>query len=875
MPDATETFLFGPGECDEPVPTPELVRRYRYFAMVPVEMTADGVPLAPPVTLATMMSRAMNKSAVSAAKTPIELFDGVPLNMATGSAQKSWREPLLAEVEVASLTDLVRRGAVDVDKKAVALRLSPEDQDRLLATGSAVVARQGGGWLRLRLSSPATKSAARQKKSTLSGTGPSAPPPPPQGGTPGTTVPAATLGLLLPFEQVWKLKSYERGELISSIVLTPLEEVTIEVFSWDRRKTSIEDTTSTESERVAEGQAVDRDTRDVFGEITRNSAFNWGLNGSLTAGMPGKFGLQVGGNVGSNTTVNDVARTTRQALQEATVKSTERVKASRQTKITESVEQGSETRTTRKLRNSNQAYALSYNYFALLARYGVSTSCLKSEVALVLQVDAPGGMLVVDYDFLRVNEPALRRRLLDAAFAPGFEAARTLWMYERACAELCRSCECGATSGSATSPRLAAAATAALSLATAVMVVENDATSPDWSGYFDLLVPIVDGTGAHPAVATPTGTAMRHAMFVAALESIQPGLWRRLADACRPLTSSTAAPTPAQVSALQAVIGSLDPALLDRAVNLDQATQDAVTGLVARLIRATYSNRSRSSLVAFFAAGGSGNAQLDDAYRMLLGMLTSESDAAGMMVTFMLLQMTSNFHWSPTNDNGIRPLIQPAKDAAQAWLDEAATEDQAARVAAAAARRERESTVRSLFGPDRMLAARERFDALRGHLLDNNDYYAFQLLTERIAQGRYQPPLAILQYLPYVGTRPIAVVDGKLCFPIVPAGSAALAPILAVLAKLADAIANDDDETDVQLPTPGMVVEPKLSMCSSAEPDAQQAREIELEQRQALAAQARLEAQRREKRLGLATPDLDPFEPPSPAIRVTLDQPEP
>jgi hypothetical protein len=297
--------------------------------------------------------------------------------------------------------------------------------------------------------------------------------------------------------------------------------------------------------------------------------------------------------------------------------------------------------------------------------------------------------------------------------------------------------------------------------------------------------------------------------------------------------------------------------------------------MISRRIQAAYSNRARSSLLDFFANGGTGNAMLDDTYTRLLAIATTEQTAASMLVGIILMQMLTGFGLDSTNDNGLRSLVQPAKDAIQAWLDEATADDQAARTAAATARRERESTIRSLFGPEKMLAARERFDALRSHLLANNDYYAFQLLTELIGQGRYQPPLAVIQYLPFVDPRPIAVVDGKLCFAIVAAGSATLAPILATLDTLAHGIVNQDDEADVQLPTPGMVVEPKLSMCGAAEPDAEQPRRIELEQRQAIATQALHEAERREKRLAGTSPNLDPFEPPAPAIRVVLERPLP
>ena len=109
--------------------------------------------------------------------------------------------------------------------------------------------------------------------------------------------------MLVPIDQNWLLKTYERGRLISSISLTPQEEMTIEVFSWDRRKSSTEDTSTFDTESNAETQSVDRDTRDVFGELTKSGTLSWGLNGSLTYGP-----ISIHGNAGSSSNVNNVSR---------------------------------------------------------------------------------------------------------------------------------------------------------------------------------------------------------------------------------------------------------------------------------------------------------------------------------------------------------------------------------------------------------------------------------------------------------------------------------------------------------------------------------------------------------------------------------------
>src|SRR5690606_23283067 len=49
-------------------------------------------------------------------------------------------------------------------------------------------------------------------------------------------LPSYEIGLYTSFEQEWELKGYSRGALLNSITLSPREEVTVEVFTFDRLK---------------------------------------------------------------------------------------------------------------------------------------------------------------------------------------------------------------------------------------------------------------------------------------------------------------------------------------------------------------------------------------------------------------------------------------------------------------------------------------------------------------------------------------------------------------------------------------------------------------------------------------------------------------
>ena len=233
--------------------------------------------------------------------------------------------------------------------------------------------------------------------------------------------------LALPYKQVWQLKGYTRGELLNSIALTPQEETTIEVFSWDRHKTDRDQTSSFEETTSIEASHNHKESRDTFAETAHTA--EWQLDEHLTAGVKG-FGLQV--NNTNKQTWSDVARQTTNKIDEATQKASSIIKSSQQTKISETAEFGSETRVTRKIRNQNMVRTLTFDYFEVLSSYAVETQLDKSHIRLGVLVDnmLPGP---IDRQFALVHEGVLQRVLRHEAYRPGFDAARMLDGYDRIC----------------------------------------------------------------------------------------------------------------------------------------------------------------------------------------------------------------------------------------------------------------------------------------------------------------------------------------------------------------------------------------------------------------------------------------------------------
>jgi hypothetical protein len=269
-------------------------------------------------------------------------------------------------------------------------------------------------------------------------------PPPEIRPEPSRTPAVFQVALILPWKQTWTLLGYSRGRLLHSLALAPGEETVLEVFSWDRRKRTLEQTSSTDTEQSSDVSNTSKDTLDVYQEMVNTGEFY--REGRLN--LVGQYGksddthvkLDVNGKLTGKDTVARTAKNTAHRLQESVVKASTRVKVSRTSKVTESVESGREDRVTRKVRNPNACNTLSLDYFELTANYRVDTSFVEENAVLVAMVPNPLRLLTFERETLRVHESALRRALLDDNLASGFDAARLLrsrqFSLDLACEEL-------------------------------------------------------------------------------------------------------------------------------------------------------------------------------------------------------------------------------------------------------------------------------------------------------------------------------------------------------------------------------------------------------------------------------------------------------
>jgi hypothetical protein len=244
-----------------------------------------------------------------------------------------------------------------------------------------------------------------------------------------------SVAVFVPWKQTWTLKGFSRGNLLHSIALAPLEQVTMQVFSWERRSRSLEQSSETEVDQQTEMTQTTRDTEDVFREMLSKRDFAWQLSASLDASYTnGVASIRVGGDgsVSDTTSIQQTARNSSQHMQESTVKATSRVRSRRVTRITQTIESGREQRVTRVIHNPNHCHTLTLDFFETLAHYEIELKFIKQSLRLVVLIPNPINCSDFSSEIVRRNETTLRNALIEPSLVDGFEACRMVAAYGEA-----------------------------------------------------------------------------------------------------------------------------------------------------------------------------------------------------------------------------------------------------------------------------------------------------------------------------------------------------------------------------------------------------------------------------------------------------------
>jgi hypothetical protein len=688
---------------------------------------------------------------------------------------------------------------------------------------------------------PAKTTIAPSWSATPAEPAPAAPPPPR----------IIQVALLLPWQQVWTLEGYSRGRLLHTLALAPLEEATIELSTWDRRKKTLEQSSQTDTEQEFATNSSTSDTVDISAEMTKSNEFAWQLGGSLNASYrPGvaEIAIEAHGQVDNKSSLDSTAKTTAKKVQESTSKAAARVKASRTTKITETIEQGVEQKVTRRLRNPNLSRTLTFDHFETLAHYHVTLRFAAEQARLCAMVDNPISVRRFEPATVRVNETALRDALLDQSLVDGFAACRLLAEYGFA-KGIDRDMQAAANAreveASKQAPKTEDAAKAGTQAERKVSREER------------ALVSLVTGMRAswdkleEASDSFMTGTAKTiHAGGIPNDESrtrVRRYLYRRL--------------------------------LLHYFPSLAQALRDLPDGGLG-----TEHARSISLVLPGVAQSPSPDtlSQLTDREKEDAALREPIDGAGGGGLTWnWSTGKYREYGFYQPDDAGLGGMLARFNDAYLAWQSAAASQDEgdsatspAGVLAKGVAEQKSVETAQRLemaYGLERLASAQERQEALLAHINAHLSYYRFVLFQAL-------PPAEQLEILTTSGglrlppgafePQVVAMSGDKLAVPLHVELSAQLTAFRDGLLDGVEAVAGDSKGRRVTVPTAGITMNTRLGDCSASEAFVEDSRTIELRRLAALAEHEELEAERRRKMLEAGTLDDPHAERPPLEVKV-------
>jgi hypothetical protein len=186
-------------------------------------------------------------------------------------------------------------------------------------------------------------------------------------------------GQRLDYQQEWRHDGFTLGDLSSSMSLLPGEELTVEVSSWQRTKSEISQESDDTTRQQLENEQRSTDERSCTRETAAQNG--WSVSASASVGTP-VWSASV--NASATGSSSERAEQSNRELREATTNATTEVSARRAIKLTQTSEAGSESTTTRRIRNPNQSQTVTYNFFQVIKLYDVQLRVVGDSPVLLL-----------------------------------------------------------------------------------------------------------------------------------------------------------------------------------------------------------------------------------------------------------------------------------------------------------------------------------------------------------------------------------------------------------------------------------------------------------------------------------------------------------
>lgn len=210
-------------------------------------------------------------------------------------------------------------------------------------------------------------------------------PPPPQDGTapPPPVLVLYDLFVMLKYRQDWTPTGYGIGELLFTTSLMPDEELVLEVKTWETSKVQQDTEDSTDQRNVSDIKSTSSSASEASTEDQTKTHESVDAKASYSG-----FGFSASVEGAWSQDVSDLQKNLEKHAQERAQQTTNEYRSTHKVRIATSRESGSESKTTRRIKNINQTHTLNVNSYEVLREYQVQVT--PYEVTLALLGAEPG-----------------------------------------------------------------------------------------------------------------------------------------------------------------------------------------------------------------------------------------------------------------------------------------------------------------------------------------------------------------------------------------------------------------------------------------------------------------------------------------------------
>jgi hypothetical protein len=235
---------------------------------------------------------------------------------------------------------------------------------------------------------------------------------------------SVNFGLLVTYKQIWTLKAYQVGELVSTLPLAPREVRKYSRRTLRKTKRAVQEVESRSERRTGESEERARIESEIVHRASSKTNFSMSSTGTVNYGAGG--GEQGGGGgmgvSGSSTTTfsRDVEKhsdSVKKEFNEAVRKASEEVKNERKTEISTEETFEEEITQSGEIMNPNDEIPCTFLFYELQRRIGIEEKihALQSVVFVAQEVPAPSELT---HAWLIRHDWILSRVLLDPSYAP-------------------------------------------------------------------------------------------------------------------------------------------------------------------------------------------------------------------------------------------------------------------------------------------------------------------------------------------------------------------------------------------------------------------------------------------------------------------------